>query len=68
MSHTIYRHATADAFLRRAEAWLVLNEAEHNLILGLADRLRQSAEGNRDRTRTECLGFWATLPTSSVTD
>lgn len=33
-------HADAAGFLARAEAWLLAAEAEHNLILGIAGRLR----------------------------
>lgn len=36
----IIRHAGAAEFLARAEAWLLGAEAEHNLILGIAGRLR----------------------------
>jgi GNAT superfamily N-acetyltransferase len=32
----IVRHATGDSFLARAEPWLLLAEAENNLVLGLA--------------------------------
>ncbi|MBM4118620.1 GNAT family N-acetyltransferase [bacterium] len=38
---TIVPHATAAEFLARAEAWLLAAEAEHNLILGIAGRLRE---------------------------
>jgi GNAT superfamily N-acetyltransferase len=41
----VRRHADADAFLARAEAWLLTREAEHNLLLGLAYRLRESTAG-----------------------
>lgn len=34
------RHADAQSFLARAERWLILNEAEHNLILGIATQLQ----------------------------
>jgi predicted GNAT family acetyltransferase len=33
------RHATAAEFLARAESWLLRNEAEHNLVLGIAAQL-----------------------------
>jgi uncharacterized protein len=36
MSFTIHRHPDADAFLGRAGSWLLRDEAEHNLILGVA--------------------------------
>jgi uncharacterized protein len=36
----VERHADADSFLERAGAFLLEREAEHNLILGLAGRLR----------------------------
>jgi hypothetical protein len=39
----IRRFADAAAFLERAEAWLLENEAEHNLILGIAAELRDGA-------------------------
>ena len=45
ISFTVHRHPDGDAFLRRAQTWLVRNEAEYNLLLGLADRLRHSQEG-----------------------
>ncbi len=35
----IVRHTDAAAFLRRAEAWLLLAEAENNLVLGIASAL-----------------------------
>lgn len=35
----VVRHPDAAAFLRRAGAWLLRAEAEHNLVLGVADRL-----------------------------
>jgi hypothetical protein len=37
------RYPNANAFLARAESWLLQNEAEHNLILGIAAQLRISA-------------------------
>jgi hypothetical protein len=40
MSLTIHRHPDAAAFLRRAESWLLRDEAEHNLILGVGARGR----------------------------
>ena len=36
----IRRHQSADAFLERAEAWLLEAEAEHNLLFGLTAQLR----------------------------
>ena len=45
MTYRVHRHATAQAFLDRAEAWLMQAEAEHNLILGLARRLTESIDG-----------------------
>lgn len=45
MSYTIKRHADAAAFLARAEGWLMQREAEHNLLIGLAHRLRKSTTG-----------------------
>ena len=33
------RHASAEAFLTRAQWWLLAAEAEHNLILGICERL-----------------------------
>ena len=41
----IRRHPTATSFLERAEAWLLRNEAEYNLLLGLAYRLQRSDAG-----------------------
>ncbi len=38
----IHRHPNAEAFLRRAEDWLLQAEAEHNLLLGLARQLTVS--------------------------
>ncbi len=35
----IHRHEDAREFLDRAESWLLRNEAEHNLLLGLAEQL-----------------------------
>jgi uncharacterized protein len=40
MAFTVHRHPDSDAFLRRAEHWLLREEAEHNLILGVAARGR----------------------------
>ena len=40
----IHRHSDAEAFLDRAEDWLLQAEAEHNLILGLARQLTESTE------------------------
>lgn len=45
MDFRICRFDAADAFLARAESWLLRAEAEHNLLLGLAHRLRASTEG-----------------------
>lgn len=45
MTFRVHRHATADAFLDRAAAWLLQAEAEHNLILGIARRLTESTDG-----------------------
>ncbi|HEV2131717.1 MAG TPA: GNAT family N-acetyltransferase [Longimicrobiaceae bacterium] len=45
MDFRVCRFYAADAFLARAESWLLRAEAEHNLLLGLAHRLRASAEG-----------------------
>jgi uncharacterized protein len=36
----VVRHSSAEPFLARAGRFLVAREAEHNLILGLAGRLR----------------------------
>ena len=36
----VQRFSDADAFLERAGPWLLRSEAEHNLILGLAERSR----------------------------
>lgn len=33
------KHESAEAFLARAQAWLLAAEAEHNLILGICERL-----------------------------
>ena len=47
----IVRHKTAKRFLDRTEAWLMQEEAVHNLLLGLADNLRQhtrQVRGDRD--------------------
>ena len=41
----IRRHHTAALFLERAESWLLRNEAEYNLLLGLAYRLQRSDAG-----------------------
>jgi hypothetical protein len=40
MSFTIHRHPDTEAFLRVAGPWLLRDEAEHNLMLGLAERGR----------------------------
>lgn len=39
----VVRHPNAAAFLARAEDWLLLREAEHNLILGIAASVRDGA-------------------------
>ena len=39
LSVTVRPHASARAFLDRAEEWLLRREAEHNLLLGIAHRL-----------------------------
>lgn len=44
MALHIRRHATAAAFLQGAAPWLLQNEAEHNLILGLARSLTTSTD------------------------
>ncbi len=36
----VQRHPDADSFLAHARDWLLAAEAEHNLMLGLAERLR----------------------------
>jgi hypothetical protein len=38
MSLTIHRHPDAETFLRHAGSWPLRDEAEHNLILGVATR------------------------------
>ena len=38
---SVIRHADAAAFLARAKPWLLAAEAENNLILGVAGRLRE---------------------------
>lgn len=40
--YAIVRHAGANAFLERAQDWLVLNEAENNLILSVAAQLAKT--------------------------
>ena len=45
-AYVCVRHPTADAFLARAEAWLLEHEAENNLILGIAAQLRQTPSAN----------------------
>jgi uncharacterized protein len=45
MSLVIRRHPTAASFLNRAESWLLRSEAEHNLLLGIANGLKRSAAG-----------------------
>jgi hypothetical protein len=49
MEHRIRRFDDAAAFLDRAEPWLLKAEAEHNLLLGLAHRLKRSAQGFEPR-------------------
>lgn len=39
MRFRVRRHESAEAFLDRAEPWLLRAEAEHNLLLGIAARL-----------------------------
>lgn len=39
-AYVCVRHQSADAFLSRAESWLLQREAEHNLLLGIAAQLR----------------------------
>ncbi len=41
----ILRHATPGAFRARAESWLLRQEAENNLVLGLAAQLETSMAG-----------------------
>ena len=41
----ILRHPGPRSFLDRAESWLLLGEAENNLVLGLADSLSRSTKG-----------------------
>ena len=41
----ILRHPDPRSFLDRADPWLLLREAEHNLVLGLADSLSESTSG-----------------------
>ncbi|HEX7051905.1 MAG TPA: GNAT family N-acetyltransferase [Longimicrobiales bacterium] len=45
MNIRIRRHGSADAFLRRAESWLLEAEAEYTVPLGLAYRMRESLAG-----------------------
>lgn len=45
MDFGVCRFEDADAFLARAESWLLRAEAEHNLLVGLAHRLKVSTEG-----------------------
>lgn len=40
------RHASARAFMDRAESWLVRNEAENNLILSVATQLLQTPKND----------------------
>ncbi len=44
----IVEHESATAFLARAESWLLESEAEHNLLLGLAGRLREGDHNYED--------------------
>ncbi|MGH7461932.1 MAG: hypothetical protein ACREMA_13030, partial [Longimicrobiales bacterium] len=41
----LVRHADGASFLERAGDWLLRSEAENNLVLGLAMRLRQDTRG-----------------------
>ena len=41
----ILRHPDPRSFLDRADPWLLLREAENNLVLGLADSLSESTSG-----------------------
>lgn len=45
---TIRRHASAREFLDRAEEWLLEREAEHNVILGLTERMSRDSSLFRD--------------------
>jgi predicted GNAT family acetyltransferase len=45
---TVVRHLDTAALLRRAETWLLRAEAEHNLIIGLAYRLRGTEAGRSE--------------------
>ena len=40
--YTVVQHGTAQAFLDRAQPWLVQREVEHNLILSIAAQMVQS--------------------------
>ncbi len=51
----IRRHATASDFLRRAEPWLLRAEAEHNLVLGIADTHRRAIDEDVPSA------YWATV-------
>ena len=55
----IRRHATAADFLRRAEPWLVRDEAQHNLVLGIADNHR------REVAQDAPAAYWATVEAGS---
>lgn len=44
MQTRIARHGDAETFLRRARPWLLQTEVENNLVLGLADRARDSSD------------------------
>ncbi|MGQ0814387.1 MAG: GNAT family N-acetyltransferase [Gemmatimonadota bacterium] len=41
-AYVCIRHESPAAFLARAEPWLIRNEVEHNLILGVAAQLKQA--------------------------
>jgi len=51
----ICRHSTAGAFLRKAQAWLQLAEAENNLVLGVARRSRRNPAADTADS------YWATI-------
>lgn len=58
MSLRLHIHDTARPFLDRAQPWLLRNEAEHSLVLGIAGRLAASAS----RPATSASGaFFATV-------
>jgi len=70
MPLSVQRHPDTSALLERAEEWLLRSEAEHNLILGLAYRLKGTETGRaesslfatveRDRLVVGCV--WRTPP------